>query len=87
MDSIKRHQHRPKTSTFRAFVMLTCLWSCGGDDLPEIADVGIRDSLVAFDSNVGRGRCMRTAETCNRRDDDCDGQIDEAEDVRVQVIF
>ncbi|MGC6416668.1 MAG: formylglycine-generating enzyme family protein [Bradymonadia bacterium] len=65
---------------------MACLWSCGGDDLPEIADVGIRDSFVSFDSNVGRGRCVRAPETCNRRDDDCDGQTDEAEDVRVQVF-
>ncbi len=60
---------------------------CGEETLPPIADLGMAPPMVVFDSGTGGNtRCEIRPEVCNLEDDDCDGRIDEEEDVRVQVF-
>ena len=63
-------------------------WGCDGDELPPIADISYIDMATALDAQLydGFGQCIRAQEVCNDRDDDCDGVVDEENDVRVQVF-
>ena len=70
------------------FVLLSPYFlACGEEPLPGIADLGGAQPVIVFDGGTGQtDRCQIKAEVCNLADDDCDGRIDEEEDVRVQVF-
>jgi hypothetical protein len=69
-------------------LLISMSLGCDGDDLPPITDISYLDMAPPLDAQLydGFGQCVRSDEVCNEVDDDCDGVVDEANDVRVQVF-
>lgn len=57
----------------------------GADDASTSEDASPADAATGGDASLDAGMCMPQPETCNMRDDDCDGTIDDGFDLRTDT--